>query len=111
MLRSLILAAAVGLGLALAACQPVSTGNPQVDAILNNAAAMAKQQCGIVVVAAQIVQLVPNPQIVSAASIANALCSAVLQANRKRGLFRTAGSTGTVQVNIGGNVVNVTVQR
>lgn len=107
-MRKLYIAGALAAAIGLGACQPVMTGNPQVDAILAQAAAQAKAACGITVVAAQIVSLVPDPRIVTASAIANALCAAVLK-SKKKGLLRGYGSSGTVQINIGGNVVNVQV--
>lgn len=110
-MRKIATAAALAGGIFLGACQPVITGNPQVDAILAQAAIQAKNLCGITIQGAQIVALVPDPRAITAAAIATALCSAVLQAQRKKGILRSAGSVGVVTVNIGGSIVQVTVQR
>lgn len=101
-MRKTLLAAATALF--LAGC--VQTGDPQLDAILAQVQTGVKAACGVEIVAAQIVALIPNPIGVSIPQIVTIICAAVMRSAK-----RTAAPVMTVQVRIGGNLVNVMVQR
>lgn len=101
---------AVLAALLLNACTP-STGNPQVDAFLQQVQAIAKQVCGIEIVAAQIVAMIPVPALTTPVAVATSLCNQVVASRRYGRVLRATANGDVIQVNINGYVVNVTVKR
>lgn len=114
-LKSFMLAATLAGATLLAGC-PIQTGNPSVDNVLAQAAGYATIACGIVVESASIVSIlgIVNPAVMSAETIAKALCSQVAPhtASGRFGTPRMAvGDRRVVRLNVGGATVDVTVRR
>ncbi len=80
MLKTMIAAGLAAATLSLAACNVPSTGNTQLDTLLNQAAAIAQQACGIEVVGVEIASMIPGVNVagLTAVQIANQLCTSVL---------------------------------
>jgi hypothetical protein len=110
MLKRLIVAGLAAATLSLAACNVPSTGNPQLDALLNQAAAIAQRACGIEVIGVEIASIIPGVDVagLTAIQIANRLCSSVLSRGKFGG---PVGATKTVRITARGVVAYVTVRR
>jgi hypothetical protein len=110
MLKRLIAAGLAAATLSLAACNVPSTGNPQVDTLLNQAATLAQRACGIEVVGVEIASMIPGVNVagLTAVQIANQLCSSVLSRGKFGGPI---GATKTVRIAGRGVVAYVTVRR
>ena len=110
MLKRLIAAGLAAATLSLAACNVPSTGNPRLDALLNQAAAIAQRACGIEVVGVEIASMIPGVNVagLTAVAIANQLCSSVLSRGKFGG---PVGATKRVRIAGRGVVAYVTVRR
>lgn len=96
--------------LVLNACTP-STGDPTVDAFLVQVQNIAKKVCGIEIIAAQIVAVVPVPVLTTPLAVATQLCNQVIASGKFSRRRLGAATTDVVRVRINGNVVDVTVRR
>ncbi len=110
MLKRMIAAGLAAATLSLAACNVPSTGNPQLDTLLNQAAAIAQQACGIEVVGVQIASMIPGVNVagLTALQVANQLCASVLSRGKFGG---PVGATKTVRIATRGVTAYVTVRR
>jgi hypothetical protein len=110
MLKRMIAAGLAAATLSLAACNVPSTGNPRLDALLNQAAAIAQQACGIEVVGVQIASMIPGVNVagLTALQVANQLCASVLSRGKFGG---PVGATKTVRIATRGVTAYVTVRR
>jgi hypothetical protein len=110
MLKTMIAAGVAAATLSLAACNVPSTGNPQLDTLLNQAAAIAQQACGIEVVGVEIASMIPGVNVagLTAVQIANQLCASALSRGKFGG---PVGATKTVRIAARGVVAYVMVRR
>lgn len=99
--------------LALAACDPVVTGNPSVDAAIAKAQSLTVAACGFEMTGVQIANiLVPaSPAIMTGEAIAGVICAAATgqhAAALKSGKLRGAAGQTVVYVDIGGYKASIT---